>query len=269
MTKDKVLGILGGGQMAEAIVKGLCANKVLPSGNIIVSDHKEKRAEELQDRYGIRGTTDTLWMLQNISTLILAVKPQALKEALEEISRGLPSDIPLLSIVAGVSLAQLEESIPNPVVRIMPNTPLSVGEGMSVFSLGHSTSEKEAELARLFFGASGKVLCLPESSMDAVTGLSGSGPAFVLLMLEAMADGGVAAGLKKKDALALATQTILGTAKMVFETQEHPSLLRDAVTSPAGTTIEGLRVMEERGVRGALLDAVFAAANRSKEIGKA
>ncbi len=261
------LGILGGGQMAEAIIKGLRAKEVLDADRIFVSDHKKERAEELHRKYGVQGTTDTKHMLQSVGVLILAVKPQFLTHTLSEIAEGLAAEALLISIVAGASISYFEEHLPNPVIRVMPNTPLSVGAGMSVFSLGSRASEKDAERTRTLFGASGKALCLPESSMDAVTGLSGSGPAFVLLLLEAMADGGVAAGLKKSDALALATQTILGTAQMVSETKTHPSILRDAVTSPAGTTIAGLRVLEERGVRGALLDAVLAAANRSKELG--
>lgn len=269
MTDAIKLGILGGGQMAEAIIRGLCAKAVVPAECLFVSDHKAERAEELRKRYGVQGTTDTKRMLQNVDVLILAVKPQSLVQALSEIKEGLPAEALLISIVAGAPISCLEAGVPNRIVRVMPNTPLSVGAGMSVFSLGHTATEQDAERTRALFGASGEVICLPESSMDAVTGLSGSGPAFVLLILEAMADGGVAAGLKKQDALVLAAQTILGTAQMVSEMESHPAILRDAVTSPAGTTIAGLRVLENRGVRGALLDAVLSAANRSKELGKA
>ena len=204
-----------------------------------------------------------------MDVVFLAVKPNAARAAIEELQGRLSSSAVLVSIVAGLPLARLEQLLPGqPVIRVMPNTPLAAGAGMSAYARGSSARGVPEEKSRTSLSAAGKAVCLEESMMDAVTGLSGSGPAFAFLVIDALADGGVAAGLPRKEALLLAAQTLFGAAKMVLDTGRHPAELRDQVTSPAGTTIAGLRVLEQRAVRGAFLDAVLSAAEKSKVLGE-
>ena len=262
------LALIGGGMMAEAIIAGVLREEVLPAEAVFVSEHKAARAEELKETYGVQACCSAQSFLGDMDVVILAVKPNAAEAALLEIRGALRSDAVLVSIVAGLPLPKLEALLPGqPVIRVMPNTPLSVGAGMSAYALGSQASEAHEEKVRAILAAAGKVVCLKEELLDAVTGLSGSGPAFAFLAIDALADGGVAAGLPRKDALLLAAQTLLGAAQMVLLTGKHPAVLRDEVTSPAGTTSAGLRMMEIRGVRGALMEAVLAAAKRSAELG--
>ena len=231
------LALIGGGMMAEAIIAGVLREEVLPAEAVFVSEHKAARAEELKETYGVQACCSAQSFLG--------------------------------SIVAGLPLPKLEALLPGqPVARVMPNTPLAVGEGMSAYALGSRAGAAHEEVIRTILAAAGKVVCVKESLMDAVTGLSGSGPAFAFLVIDALADGGVAAGLSRKDARLLAAQTLLGSAKMALDTGRHPDELRDQVTSPAGTTIAGLRVLEQRAVRGAFLDAVLSAAEKSKSLGE-
>ena len=244
MSMDLRVGFIGGGAMAEAIVAGITQGTVSRE-NIYVSDHKAARCQQLAEQYGIHASVGADSFLGHVDVLFLAVKPQAAAKAIAEVKDKVKGTTLILSIVAGLTLDVLEASFAEqPVVRIMPNTPLSVGAGMSA------------------------AIEVTETAMDAVTGLSGSGPAYVFLLIDALSDGGVAAGLKRDDATLLATQTVYGAAKMVLETGKHPDALRDQVTSPAGTTIAGVRVLENRGLRGALIDAVIAATEKSKDLGK-
>ena len=262
------LALIGGGMMAEAVIAGVLREAVLPAEAVFVSEHKAARAEELKETYGVQAFCSAESFLGDMDVVILAVKPNAAEAALLEIRGALRSD-DLVSIVAGLPLPKLEALLPGqPVVRVMPNTPLAVGEGMSAYALGSRAGAAHEEAIRTILAAAGKVVCVKESLMDAVTGLSGSGPAFAFLVIDALADGGVAAGLSRKDARLLAAQTLLGSAKMALDTGRHPDELRDQVTSPAGTTIAGLRVLERRAVRGAFLDAVLSAAEKSKSLGE-
>ena len=255
--------------MAEAILAGLLKGGVIPAGSLYVSDHKAARAEELRVRYGVHACVGADAFLREVDVLVLAIKPQAAKTAMDEVRGKLGADVLILSIVAGLTLAEMEQAFPqNPVVRVMPNTPLAVGEGMSAFSCGTHAITLHRAMVEQILSAAGRVVEVKEAAMDAVTGLSGSGPAFAFLMMDALASGGIAAGLPQQTARLLAAQTLLGAAKMVLETGSHPEELRDAVTSPAGTTLAGVRIIEQRGVRGALMDAVIAAAERSRELGK-
>lgn len=263
------IGFIGGGAMAEAIVAGLLHSDTIAADKVYVSDHKEARAEELRTHYAIHAGVGADGFLNEADVLVLAVKPQAAGKAIEEIAGNIEQGTLIISIVAGLTLARLEAAFPqNPVVRVIPNTPLAVGAGISAFSSGTRVRAEHMALVQQIFSAGGRAVAVKETMMDAVTGLSGSGPAFAFLMLDALADGGVAAGLPRQTARLLAAQTLLGAAKMALDTGKHPDVLRDEVTSPAGTTIAGVRVMEQRGVRGALLDAVLAASDRSKELGK-
>lgn len=261
------VGFIGGGAMAEALISGLISCGRVAAEKIHVSDHKDGRCRELKDKYGVQAQVGAEGFVSEVDVLILAVKPQAAEKAMSEISSKVRTGTIVVSIVAGLSLQSLEKIFPlQPVVRVMPNTPLSVGEGMSALACGTRVDAGTAGLVRELFAAGGRALLVDEKQMDAVTGLSGSGPAYAFLMIDALADGGVAAGLKRSVAIELAAQTLLGAARMVLSTGRHPDELRDQVTSPAGTTIAGVRVLEEKGLRGALLDAVLAASDRSREL---
>ena len=261
------IGFIGGGALAEALVKGLAGKLVEDPRDICVSDHKENRCEELRAKYHVNAAVGAASFAGSVDVLVLAVKPKDARKAMEEIVAGAHTLI--VSVVAGMKLRVVEEYFPkNPVIRVMPNVPQSVGEGMAAYALGSRVSDADAKKVHEIWSSVGKAVEVPESLMDAVTGLSGSGPAFAFLMIDALADGGVAAGLPRKTALLLAAQTLLGSAKMVMETGLHPDMLRDQVTSPAGTTIAGVRVLEEKGFRSALIEAVMAATEVSRSLGK-
>ena len=263
MSMDLRVGFIGGGAMAEAIVAGITQGTVSRE-NIYVSDHKAARCQQLAEQ-----SVGADSFLGHVDVLFLAVKPQAAAKAIAEVKDKVKGTTLILSIVAGLTLDVLEASFAEqPVVRIMPNTPLSVGAGMSAFACGTRAGEAESAIVAELLSSVGRAIEVTESAMDAVTGLSGSGPAYVFLLIDALSDGGVAAGLKRDDATLLAAQTVYGAAKMVLETGKHPDALRDQVTSPAGTTIAGVRVLENRGLRGALMDAVIAATEKSKDLGK-
>ena len=265
MSMDLRVGFIGGGAMAEAIVAGITQGTVSRE-NIYVSDHKAARCQQLAEQYGIHASVGADSFLGHVDVLFLAIKPQAAAAEGKDKVKGTTL---ILSIVAGLTLDVLEVSFAEqPVVRIMPNTPLSVGAGMSAFACGTRAGEAESAIVAELLSSVGRAIEVTESAMDAVTGLSGSGPAYVFLLIDALSDGGVAAGLKRDDATLLAAQTVYGAAKMVLETGKHPDALRDQVTSPAGTTIAGVRVLENRGLRGALIDAVIAATEKSKDLGK-
>lgn len=261
------IGFIGGGAMAEALTKGILAAGVEEPADIFISDHKEKRVQELSARYGVQAMVGSASFLDKVDVLFLAVKPQAAPAALAE-TAGVRAETVIISIIAGMTLASLERTfMRQPVIRVMPNTPAAVGAGMSAYALGSHADREAAAVAERLLAGAGRAVGVKETMMDAVTGLSGSGPAYAFLMIDALADGGVAAGLPRAQAITMAAQTLLGSAKMVLA-GGHPDVLRDQVTSPAGTTIAGVRVMEQRGVRGALLDAVLAAADKSRELGK-
>ena len=270
MRDDIQIGMIGGGAMAEALIAGLVECGTIPASHISVSDHKAMRCDELTRKYGVHAQVGAESFLPRISVLILAVKPAAAAAAIRETRDLLRVDAAVLSIVAGLPIAALEEGYPNhPVVRAMPNTPLAVGAGMSAYACGTYADDDVSAIVELLLGASGRTVRVHESDLDAVTGLSGSGPAYAFLMIEALIEGGVAAGLKRETASLLAAQTMLGAAQMALVSKHSPADLRAAVTSPAGTTAAGLRVLERAGVRSALIEAVLAAAARSKELGRA
>ena len=270
MRDDIQIGMIGGGAMAEALIAGLVECGTIPASHISVSDHKAMRCDELTRKYGVHAQVGAESFLPRISVLILAVKPAAAAAAIRETRDLLRVDAAVLSIVAGLPIAALEEGYPNhPVVRAMPNTPLAVGAGMSAYACGTYADDDVSAIVELLLGASGRTVRVHESDLDAVTGLSGSGPAYAFLMIEALIEGGVAAGLKRETGSLLAAQAMLGAAQMALASKHSPADLRAAVTSPAGTTAAGLRVLERAGVRSALIEAVLAAAERSKELGRA
>ena len=263
------LGFIGGGALAGALVKSLAGKLIGNPADIYVSDHKQERCDELRKEYRVNATVGADSFAGEVDVLVLAIKPKDARKAMEEVASKVRRDALIVSVVAGMKLVDIEPYFPqNPVIRVMPNVPQSVGEGMAAYALGPRVSKEDAAKAHDIWASVGKVVEVPENLMDAVTGLSGSGPAFAFLMIDALADGGVAAGLPRKTAILLAAQTLLGSAKMVLETGLHPDVLRDQVTSPAGTTIAGVRALEEKGLRSALIEAVIAATERSRELGK-
>ena len=263
------IGIIGGGAMAEALIAGLTAQSNAVPPQIHVSDHKTARCAVLAETYHVDAQVGADTFLPRISVLILAVKPAAAAAAMAETAPLLQEGALVLSVVAGLSLARIEKAYPgHPVIRAMPNTPLAAGAGMSAYACCAASGAAERAAAECILGAAGRTIEVQEHDLDAVTGLSGSGPAYAFLMIEALTEGGVAAGLKRDTAGLLAAQTLLGAAQMALAGEHSPADLRAAVTSPAGTTAAGLRVMERAGVRSALIEAVLAAAERSRELGK-
>lgn len=252
--------------MAEAILSRLVAQQIYAAERILVSDPQVERCELLQRQFGVGVTSNNQKAAEASEVLLLAVKPQVLDVAIAELSPH-PENI-VVSILAGVALSKLEAAFPQkPVIRVMPNTPAMVGAGISAVAPGTHVRSQHIQQARAILEAVGEVVEVPETQMDAVTGLSGSGPAFVAIAIEALADGGVASGLPRATALKLAIQTVLGTAKLIRETNMHPAELKDRVTSPGGTTIAGVAELESVGFRSALIEAVKAACDRSRELG--
>ena len=260
------LGAIGGGVMGEAIISRLLAQKAYLGNEIIISEPTLQRREFLEQQYGVQ-TTDDNHLAAQAPILLLAIKPQVFEQVVAKLGDSNPAQL-VISILAGVSLFQLERAFKDrAVVRVMPNTPATVGAGMTAIAAGSSVSPHQLELATQIFQAVGEVVTVPESLMDAVTGLSGSGPAYIAIAIEALADGGVAAGLPRAIADKLALQTVLGTAQLLNQSTLHPAQLKDRVTSPGGTTIAGVTKLEQAGFRSALIQAVIAAAQRSQELG--
>ncbi|MEO1800839.1 MAG: pyrroline-5-carboxylate reductase [Cyanobacteria bacterium J06629_2] len=261
------LSIIGGGIMAEAILSRLLVEQVFTANTVLVSEPRAARRDFLAQKYQVQVTADNQAAISAAKILLLAVKPQVLDLVVANITPNPSSTV--VSILAGVKIAKLEQVFPNqPMIRVMPNTPATVGAGMTAIAGGNYAQKEHLAQAKNIFAAVGEVVEVSESSMDAVTGLSGSGPAFVALAIEALADGGVASGLPRAIALQLATQTVLGTATLVKETGLHPGVLKDQVTSPGGTTIAGVAKLESVGFRSALIEAVKTATARSKELGQ-
>ena len=267
MGNEKV-AIIGGGAMAEALIKGLHqAGKLTEGAWLTVSEPAAARREVLARQYGVTTTADNKEAVKNAKWVLLAVKPQVAAVALAEISPALSRTTVVASIMAGWSIAQLQHFLPDhPLVRIMPNTPLAVGAGMTALVVTEDVPATIGDEIEAAFAAAGDTVRVTESWMDAITGLSGSGPGFLFVVLDAMSDAGVAAGLPRNVAIRLAAQTMLGTGKMVAESGIHPAVLRDQVTSPGGTTVAGIMAMEEAGVRSAVHKAVAAAVERSRQV---
>jgi pyrroline-5-carboxylate reductase len=255
--------------IGEAICRGIINAGLVAPQNIIMNDVSKERLALLQNELGVSVSTANAETAGTVDILFLTVKPQVIHKVLDTMANSVTKRTIVISVVAGVTLQALEERMPGiPVVRVMPNTPIAVGEGMAAIALGKYADELAGQIASKIFSAAGKAVILPESAMDAVTGLSGSGPGYAFVIIDALADAGVRVGLTRKQSIMLAAQTLLGSAKMVLETGEHPAELRDRVTSPAGTTIAGISVLEQYGVRAAIIDAVIAATERSSEMGK-
>ena len=257
---DTNVSFVGAGQMARALAKGFVAAKLLPPGKIAAFDALPEAITQFQAEVpGAIAATSNVELAQRGGVLFLAVKPQSMAAVMGELAGKIAQGTLMVSIAAGVTLAKLCAGLKTDrVIRVMPNTPALVGKGASAFALGSGATEGDSRLVAELLGAVGIARQVDEKLLDAVTGLSGSGPAFVYMMIEALSDGGVRMGLPRELALALAAQTVLGSAQMVLSTNEHPAVLKDRVASPGGTTIAGMKALEEHGLRAALIAAVWA-----------
>lgn len=258
------IGFIGGGNMAEAMIKGMKSQGIK---DIRVSEPREERRHYLQQNYGIETTVSNKEVASLCNIIILAIKPRNMETVLDEISEIVTEEKTVVSIAAGITLASLSLKLKTKkLIRVMPNTPALVQEGMTVMSLCECFSDRDISIVREIFMSIGKVITLPERYMDAVTALSGSGPAFFALFIEAMVEGGIKMGLNRADALALAIQTAMGTSKLL-DTGMSPLEIREMVTSPGGTTAAGLKIFDEKGFKDTVIAAVKAATDRAKEIG--
>jgi pyrroline-5-carboxylate reductase len=264
------MGFLGTGQMATALARGWLSAGLLTGDNCKASDPVAEARSKFQQATGIAVSADNRSVVQASNVLLIAVKPQSMPVLLEEIRRDLSEKHLIISIAAGFSIARFTELLHGSyrAVRVMPNTPCLLGCSATGFAAGPSATKDDVAVVEKLFNAVGKAFALPEPLLDAVTGLSGSGPAYIYVLIEALSDGGVRMGLPRDVATTLAAQTVLGAARMVLETQQHPGVLKDMVTSPGGTTIAGLHALEKGGFRAAIIDAVEAATKRSTELGR-
>jgi pyrroline-5-carboxylate reductase len=268
--QNKKIGFVGAGNMAGALIKGLLHSGTVTAAQIRASDVREERLAELARDHGISTTKDNAKLAEWADVVVLAVKPQVVDKVMIPIAEGLRPRALVISIAAGVPIESLEARLPEGtrVIRTMPNTAAIALAGATAIAPGTHASEEDLVTARRMFEATGRVVVLDESLLDAVTGLSGSGPAYVMLIIEALADGGVKVGLHRETALLLAAQTVYGSAKLLLETGEHPGRLKDMVTSPGGTAIAGLHTLEAGGLRTTLINAVESATRRSVELGE-
>ncbi len=270
MAIDKKIAFIGGGNMAEALIKGLLAAGAAKADRMLVTDISADRLEHLKKTYGIIIQKSNKEAVEETGIILLCVKPQVIDNVLEEIAPVVDKGKLVISIAAGITIGRIEKALrDNPrVVRVMPNTPALVRAGAAAISAGKDAAPADMVVAQEMFSSIGRAVVVEEKLMDAVTGLSGSGPAYVFMIIEALADAGVKAGLPRVLSLELAAQTVLGAAKMVIDTKEHPGKLKDMVASPGGTTIAGLHELEKGKLRATLMNAVEAATARSRELGR-
>jgi pyrroline-5-carboxylate reductase len=267
--KGLTVGFIGGGNMGEALIKGLLGASLVPATAIHATDVRLERLKELDRQYGIQVSSDNADLVRHSDIIILAVKPQIMDSVLKEIAPAVTRRKLLISIAAGVSTAKIRAVLHKDarLIRVMPNTPALVLEGVTAIAKADNLEPDDLDTAGEIFSAVGRVVVLDESLMDAVTGLSGSGPAYVAVVIESLADGGVRMGLDRITAMTLATQTVLGAAKLLLETGLHPGALKDMVSSPGGTSIAGIAALEEGGIRTTFIKAVERATERSRELG--
>lgn len=270
MLQEKTIGFIGSGNMGEALISGLVLSKAARPENIICSDVRDDQLETVREKYGVRTTLDNLEVVKTSEIVIYATKPQILDTVLLETSEALNMSKLVISIAAGVPLAAIEALLNKQLrlIRVMPNICAFVKESATAIAAGNHVMDGDIELAKAVFDSVGKTVFIKENTlMDAFTGLSGSGPAYIFMIVDALADAGVKMGLSRKDSLFLSSQTVLGAAKMLLESKEHPGQLKDRVTSPGGTAIAGIHTLEQGGLRTTLINAVEAATRRATELG--
>jgi len=265
---SRKIAFIGTGNMGEALLGGLLKAELTLAENILATDIRSYRLQEVEDKWKVKTTQNNHEAVQFADVIVLCVKPQALSQVLTEITKDIRSDQLIISIIAGITTRTISTFInkKNPVVRVMPNIPAVVDEAASAICLGEYAEDIHKEIAFKILGAVGEVEMVPEELMDVVTGLSGSGPAYIYMVIEALTDGGVMMGLPRNIATRLATQTVLGSAKLVREKDVHPAVLKDQVTTPGGTTIQAIKELEESGLRPMLIRAVETATKRSREL---
>lgn len=270
MLKKKKIAVIGAGHMAAALIGGIVRAKLAAPKQIIASRRNEEALKNLHARWGVQTTTDNAKAASAADIIIVAVKPQLAKAVLKALSPVVRDEQLVVSVMAGVTTRSISGWLGRacPVVRAMPNTPCLVDAGATALCAGEHAGERDLRLAESLFASVGKVVTLPEAAMDAVTGLSGSGPVYLFMVIEAMIDGGVKMGIPRAVAAQLAAQTVYGAAKLVLETGKHPAILKDEVTTPGGTAINAIHVLEARGLRSVLIDAIVAATQRSQELNR-
>lgn len=268
--KGRRVGFVGGGNMAEALLRGLLGASLVPAELLAATDVRAERTAQLTRQFGITAHADNPRLVREADVVILAVKPQIMAPVLAEIGPAVTDTHLLISIAAGVSTTAIRAALGRDarIIRVMPNTPALVLQGAAAIARGTNLQADDLATAEAIFGAVGRVVVLDEALMDAVTGLSGSGPGYVAIVIESLADGGVKMGLDRVTAMTLATQTVLGAAQLLAETGMHPGALKDMVSSPGGTTIAGIAALEEGGLRTTLIRAVERATLRSRELGR-
>lgn len=268
--KSRRIGMLGAGNMAGALIRGLLASKSVSPEQIRASDVRKEHLAELEAVHGIKTHTDNKELVAWANMVVVAVKPQVIDRILDQLADALEPETLVVSIAAGVPLRAIEARLPKGarVVRAMPNTAAIALAGATGIAPGTHATPEDLRVTQELFAAIGRSVVLEENLIDAVTGLSGSGPAYIMLIIEALADGGVKVGLHRDTALLLAAQTVYGSAKLQLESGEHPGRLKDMVTSPGGTAIAGLHTLESGGLRRTLIDAVDAATRRAVELGE-
>ncbi|MFX1284658.1 MAG: pyrroline-5-carboxylate reductase [Promethearchaeota archaeon] len=265
----ELVGIIGTGKMGSALIRGLLKENLVEPDQIFAYDILYEDLMELVKETGINAALNNLQIVEQCSIIFICVKPQVFETTLQKLQTHFTNDHLVISIAAGVPLMTIERLTGKArCVRIMPNMPFQVGEGAAGYSLGTRNDNRDSEIVELVFGSLGKVFQFPEHLLDAVTGLSGTGPAYVFVFIEALADGGVLAGLSRREALILSAQTVMGSAKLLLEQNVHPGVLKDAIMSPGGTTASALQLMEARGFRSILIDAVEAATKKSQFLGQ-
>jgi pyrroline-5-carboxylate reductase len=270
MLKNRHVGLVGTGNMGEALIHGLLHGHLCRPDQILCSDTRPERLKAIREKYEVKGTSHNTEVVKQSDLIIIAVKPQIMKNVVEEIAKYLNLSKLIISIAAGVPLEAIESCAKKELklIRVMPNICVSVREGVSAIAGGRHALKEDLMMAKTIFDSVGKSLFIDEYLLDAVTGLSGSGPAYIFLIIDALADAGVKVGLSRDDALILASQTLLGAAKMLIETGEHPGKLKDMVTTPGGTAIAGLHTLEEGGLRTTLMNTVEVATQRSRALGE-
>ncbi len=270
MLKNRHVGLVGTGNMGEALINGLLHGHLCRPDQILCSDARPERLKAIREKYNVKGTSHNTEIVKQSDIIILAVKPQIMKQVVDEIAKYLDLSKLIISIAAGVPLEAIESCAKKELklIRVMPNICVSVQEGVSAIAGGKHILREDLMIAKTIFDSVGKSLFIEENLLDAVTGLSGSGPAYIFLIIDALADAGVKVGLSRDDAIILASQTVLGAAKMLIETGEHPGKLKDMVTSPGGTAIAGLHTLEAGGLRTTLINAVEVATQRSRALGE-
>ncbi|OGR60575.1 MAG: pyrroline-5-carboxylate reductase [Elusimicrobia bacterium GWA2_69_24] len=268
MLANKRIAVIGAGHIGTALIGGLLKAKLLDAKNITAARRDAAALEELRKRFGVHVTPDNRKAVKGAHIVILSVKPQTALAVLDELAPAMDESQLIITVMAGIATETIVKHLgkPNPVVRAMPNTPVLVDQGATPIAKGAHASEEHLRLAESVFKAVGIVETIPESLMSAVTGLSGSGPAYIYMVIEALTDGGVKMGIPRVTARRLAAQTVLGAAKLVIETGKHTAVLKDEVTTPGGTTIAAVHELESKGLRTVLMDAVVTATKRADEL---